>query len=201
MSSTSSPSEAINRFFRASGSPGNSPQYPSPATKGSLAITPLPRPVRNPIRSSFKKLSRPKGVRQHDQQLATVALLPKLQHPVLRLMQRLVPIGKRCHCHRQLMRIGSHRLQVVLVRKKRIRCARQAAPTRRASPRSHTPARESYASSAFQTPKSAPQARHVAVRSSPTASSWLVHTTHPVRARLAHLMQHASSSRPTRARP
>jgi hypothetical protein len=75
-------------------------------------------------------------------------------------MQLLIVIRQRRHRHRQLMRIGSHRLQVMLVRKKRIRRTRKLAPsaTRIASP--HTPATKSYAAAASQTRD--PHLRHLA---------------------------------------
>src|SRR5260370_2105884 len=64
-----------------------------------------------------------------------------------------------------------------------------------ASSGSHTPARESYAAAAFQTPRSSPQEPHAAAPSSPIASSWPAHTTHPPPTRSSCLTPPASSTR------
>src|SRR6185437_8579996 len=52
-----------------------------------LAIYTLTGPVGNPVRCVFEELRGAKRVGQQDEEFALVGLLPKFEHPVLRILQ------------------------------------------------------------------------------------------------------------------
>ena len=82
---------------------------------GILAVDTLAGPVGHPVRRVAQELRGAEGVRQKNQQLALVTLLPQLQQTVLRGAQLLVVAGQRGHGHGQLVAIGADGFKIVLV--------------------------------------------------------------------------------------
>ena len=82
---------------------------------GVLGVDALAGPVGDPVGRALEELGGAEGVWQKDQQLAAVALLPKLQHAVLRGVESGVVVGERGHGHGKLVRVGAHGFEVVLV--------------------------------------------------------------------------------------
>src|SRR3546814_6566033 len=75
-------------------------------------------PITNPLRRIAKKLCRPVGVREENEQVAMILVLPLLKHLILRISQRFgiirvtLALQSREH-HRQLVRIRSLGLEAV----------------------------------------------------------------------------------------
>src|SRR5580700_2653060 len=86
-----------------------------------LAVDTLSGPVGGPVRRTLEELCGPESIWQHDAQRAVVRFLPQLEDMILRSFQGLVIGRQRGQDHGNLMRIGSDRLQVVLVSKERVR--------------------------------------------------------------------------------
>ena len=93
-----------------------------------LAVEAHAGPVRHPIRRIAQELGHAERVRQHDEELAVVHLLPFGQHRILRRLELGIVAGETGDHHRQLVRIGADRLHAVLEGEVRVRSADEGRP-------------------------------------------------------------------------
>ncbi len=73
-------------------------------------------PIGDPFRRIAQERFGAEGIGKRDQKVAAIGVAPLIENTIWRPAQFGVVVGKRCRHHRQFMRIGSDRFQIIVHR-------------------------------------------------------------------------------------